>query len=137
MGHISGLMAYMLYHGLLFLAPVFFYIFLKSKGPDNFYLIVLLFIQKQQLNEIGFYDTLLTKLRKIIGWTLIIISTILMFISIFIATTGELLKGGGIYVASQLTWYPGLALLGPEIVQKSKEIWNNFIHRIKNGFTQK
>ena len=50
---------------------------------------------------------LLTKLRKITGWTLIIISTILMFISIFIATTGELLKGGGIYVASQLTWYPG------------------------------
>ena len=58
-------------------------------------------------------------------------------ISIFIATTGELLKGGGIYVASQLTWYPGLALLGPEIVQKSKEIWNNFIQRLKNGFTQK
>jgi len=78
---------------------------------------------------------LLTKLRKIIGWTLIIISTILMFISMFIATTGELLKGGGIYVASQLTWYPGLALLGPEIVQKSKEMWNNFIQWIKSKFT--
>ena len=82
-------------------------------------------------------NTLITKIRKITGWALIIISTILMFISIFIATTGELLKGGGIYVASQLTWYPGLALLGPEIVQKSKEICNNFIQRIKNGFTQK
>ena len=82
-------------------------------------------------------NTLVTKIRKITGWALIIISTILMFISIFIATTGELLKGGGIYVASQLTWYHGLALLGPEIVQKSKEIWNNFIQRIKNGFTQK
>ena len=82
-------------------------------------------------------NTLLTKIRKITGWALIIISTILMFISIFIATTGELLKGGGIYVASQLTWYPGLALLGPEIVQKSKEIWNNFMQRLKNGFTQK
>ena len=80
---------------------------------------------------------LLTKLRKIIGWTLIIISTILMFISIFIATTGELLKGGGIYVASQLTWYPGLALLGPEIIQKSKEMWNSFIQWIKSKFTQK
>ena len=44
-------------------------------------------------------STLLTKIRKITGWALIIISTILMFISIFIATTGELLKGGGIYVA--------------------------------------
>ena len=82
-------------------------------------------------------NTLITKIRKIMGWALIIISTILMFISIFIVTTGELLKGGGIYVASQLTWYPGLALLGPEIVQKSKEIWNNFMQRLKNGFTQK
>ena len=82
-------------------------------------------------------NTLITKIRKITGWALIISSTILMFISIFIATTGELLKGGGIYVASQLTWYPGLALLGPEIVQKSKEIWNNFMERLKNGFTQK
>ena len=82
-------------------------------------------------------NTLITKIRKITGWALIIISTILMFISIFIATTGELLKGGGIYVASQLNLYTGLALLGPEIVQKSKEIWNNFMQRLKNGFTQK
>tara|TARA_B100000989_G_scaffold14359_1_gene9546 strand:- start:107 stop:361 length:255 start_codon:yes stop_codon:yes gene_type:complete len=82
-------------------------------------------------------STLLTKIRKIAGWILITISTILMFISFFIASTGELLKGGGVYVASQLTWYPGLALLGPEIVQKSKEIWNNFMQRLKNGFTQK
>ena len=72
-----------------------------------------------------------TKLRKIIGWALIIISIILTFISIFIASTGELLKGGGIYVASQVTWYPGLALLGPEIIQKSKDMWNNFIKRFK------
>lgn len=77
---------------------------------------------------------LLTKIRKITGWGLIIISTILMFISIFIATTGELLKGGGIYVASQLTWYPGLALLGPEIVQKSKDLWNNFKQKVKEFF---
>lgn len=77
---------------------------------------------------------LLTKLRKITGWTLIIISLILMFISIFIATTGEFLKGGGIYVASQLTWYPGLALLGPEIVQKSKDLWNNFKQKVKEFF---
>lgn len=77
---------------------------------------------------------LLTKLRKITGWTLIIASLVLMFISIFIATTGELLKGGGIYVASQLTWYPGLALLGPEIVQKSKDLWNNFKQKVKEFF---
>ena len=73
----------------------------------------------------------LTKLRQTIGWALIIISTVLMFVSIFVATTGELLKGGGIYVASQLTWYPGLALLGPEIIQKSKDLWNNFMKRIR------
>jgi len=75
----------------------------------------------------------LTRLRQIIGWVLIIISIILMFVSIFIATTGELLKGGGIYVASQLTWYPGLALLGPEIIQKSKDLWNNFMQRIRSN----
>ena len=74
----------------------------------------------------------LTKLRKTTGWALIIISVILTFISIFVATTGELLKGGGIYVASQVTWYPGIALLGPEIVKKSKNIWKNFIKRLKN-----
>ena len=82
-------------------------------------------------------NTQIAKIRKIAGWTLIIISTVLMFISIFIAATGELLKGGGIYVASQLTWYPGLALLGPEIVQLSKNMWNNFVQRIKNGFTSR
>ena len=89
------------------------------------------------MTESKMNNTLITKIRKITGWALIIISTILTFISIYIATTGELLKGGGIYVASQLTWYPGLALLGPEVVQKSKEIWNNFIQSVKNGFTQK
>ena len=74
----------------------------------------------------------LAKLRQIIGWALIIVSTALMFVSIFVATTGELLEGGGIYVASQLTWYPGLTLLGPEIIQKSKDLWNNFIKRIRD-----
>ncbi len=73
----------------------------------------------------------LTKLRQIAGWILIIISIILTLISIFVATTGELLKGGGIYVASQVTWYPGIALLGPEIIQKSKDVWKNFIKRFK------
>ena len=73
----------------------------------------------------------LTKIRQIIGWSLIIVSTVLMFLSIFVATTGELLKGGGIYVASQVTWYPGLALLGPEIIQKSKDLWNNFVERFR------
>ena len=75
----------------------------------------------------------LTKLRQIAGWILIIISIILTFISIFVATTGELLKGGGIYVASQVTWYPGLALLGPEIIQKSKVMWNKMLVSVKKN----
>jgi hypothetical protein len=67
MGHISGIMAYMLYlNGLLFLAPVLYIlakdIFLKSKGPRYIFIayIVLLFILAfipEQLNKIGFYDT--------------------------------------------------------------------------------
>ena len=76
--------------------------------------------------------TFLTKARQFTGWALIIVSTLLMFVSIFVATTGELLKGGGIYLASQLTWYPGLALLGPEIIQKSKDLWNNFVNTVRD-----
>ena len=51
-----------------------------------------------------------------------------------VAAMGELVKGGAIYVASQVTWYPGLALLGPEIVQKSKDIWNNSKEKIIGFF---
>ena len=78
--------------------------------------------------------TLLTKIRKISGWTLIIASIVLMFVSMAVATTGELLRAGGIWVASQVTWYPGLALLGPEIVQKSKEAWMSFTQKIGGFF---
>tara|TARA_B100000683_G_scaffold113137_1_gene111372 strand:+ start:938 stop:1183 length:246 start_codon:yes stop_codon:yes gene_type:complete len=77
---------------------------------------------------------LLTKIRKITGWTLIVVSIILMLVSMAVATTGELLKAGGIWVASQVTWYPGLALLGPEIVQKSKETWVRFTQKIGGFF---
>ncbi len=75
-----------------------------------------------------------TKIRKLSGWVLIIVSVILSIIGIVVAAMGELLKGGGIYVASQATWYPGLALLGPEIVQKSKDIWNNLKFKIREFF---
>ena len=75
-----------------------------------------------------------TKIRKLIGWVLIIISVVLSIVGIVVAAMGELMKGGGIYVASQVTWYPGLALLGPEIVQKSKDIWNNLKNKIKGFF---
>ena len=75
-----------------------------------------------------------TKIRKLTGWILIIVSIILSIVGIVVAAMGEFLKGGGIYVASQVTWYPGLALLGPEIIQKSKDIWNNLKQRIKDFF---
>ena len=75
-----------------------------------------------------------TKIRKLIGWVLIINSVVLSIVGIVVAAMGELMKGGGIYVASQVTWYPGLALLGPEIVQKSKDIWNNLKNKIKGFF---
>ena len=75
-----------------------------------------------------------TKIRKFTGWILIIVSIILSIVGIVVAAMGEFLKGGGIYVASQVTWYPGLALLGPEIIQKSKDIWNNLEQRIKDFF---
>ena len=75
-----------------------------------------------------------TKIRKFTGWILIIVSIILSIAGIVVAAMGEFLKGGGIYVASQVTWYPGLALLGPEIIQKTKDIWNNLKQRIKDFF---
>ena len=75
-----------------------------------------------------------SKIRKFTGWILIIVSIILSIVGIVVAAMGEFLKGGGIYVASQVTWYPGLALLGPEIIQKSKDIWNNLKQRIKDFF---
>ena len=75
-----------------------------------------------------------TKIRKFTGWILIIVSIILSIVGIVVAAMGEFLKGGRIYVASQVTWYPGLAILGPEIIQKSKDIWNNLKQRIKDFF---
>jgi len=75
-----------------------------------------------------------TRIRKYIGWVLIIVSIILSILGIVVAAMGEYLKGGGIYVASQVTWYPGLILLGPEIVQKGKDIWNNLKLKVRGFF---
>ena len=69
MGHISGYMAYMLYlTGMLFLAPVLYFfaknIFLKNKTSRYILiayiaLILMLFPIPGELNESGFYDTIL------------------------------------------------------------------------------
>ena len=61
-----------------------------------------------------------TKIRKLIGWVLIIISVVLSIVGIVVAAMGELMKGGGIYVASQVTWYPGLALLDLKLFKRVK-----------------
>lgn len=75
-----------------------------------------------------------TKTRKLFGWVLIVVSVILSIAGIVVAAMGEYLKGGGIYVASQVTWYPGLILLGPEIVQKGRDIWNNLKIKVRGFF---
>ena len=69
MEHISGYMAYMLYlTGMLFLAPVLYIfaknIFNKNKTPryiliGYIFLILILFPMPGELNERGFYDTIL------------------------------------------------------------------------------
>ena len=69
MGHISGYMAYILYlTGMLFLAPVLYIfaknIFHKNKTPRYILiayivLILILFPMPGELNERGFYDTIL------------------------------------------------------------------------------
>ena len=88
-----------------------------------------------------------TKRRKLFGWTLIIVAIILTIVAFIVAIKEGCLRGGwsgfswracgkgfGIYVASQVTWYPGLALLGPEAVQKSKDIWNNLKLKVRGFF---
>ncbi len=88
-----------------------------------------------------------TKIRKLSGWILIILSVILSIVALVVAYKEGCFTGGwsgfswrtcgkgfGIYVASQVTWYPGLALLGPEAVQKSKDIWNNLKLKVRGLF---
>ena len=77
--------------------------------------------RRYQLNQHFYGANFYKNEKKILGWSLLIISIILTVVSIVVASMGEFLYGGGIYVASQVTWYPGLALLGPEIIQKSKD----------------
>tara|TARA_Y100001970_G_scaffold41789_1_gene51907 strand:+ start:17786 stop:18034 length:249 start_codon:yes stop_codon:yes gene_type:complete len=74
------------------------------------------------------------KIRKFTGWILIIVSIILSLIGFIYIVYGEFIVGGGIYFASQLTWYPGIALLGPEIIQKAKDIYQNTKTIVANYF---
>ena len=88
-----------------------------------------------------------TKIRQFLGWFLIIVSIILSLVAFLVAYIDGCFAGGwsgfswstcgkglGTYVASQVAWYPGIALLGPEVVQKSKDMWNNFKQKVIGFF---
>ncbi|MBK49433.1 MAG: hypothetical protein CL768_00120 [Chloroflexi bacterium] len=73
------------------------------------------------------------KIRKATGWFLILISTLLMAVGFLIlipaigdkfGITRSVAVAGGLYAASIPPWYLGLSLLGPEIIAKTKEIYN-------------
>tara|TARA_B100000953_G_scaffold143253_1_gene118526 strand:- start:158 stop:427 length:270 start_codon:yes stop_codon:yes gene_type:complete len=73
------------------------------------------------------------KIRKTTGWALIALSILLMLLGflVLIPSFGDIFGitrnvaiAGGLYVASMPTWYLGLLLLGPEIIAKTKELYN-------------
>ena len=79
------------------------------------------------------------KIRKTTGWALIALSILLMLLSFLVlmpsfgdifGITRNVAIAGGIYVASQPPWYLGLFLLGPEIIVKTKELYNMTIQKI-------
>ena len=68
-------------------------------------------------------------LRKITGYFLIVISIppyiALPFIPFFDIELGEMAAYGTIlYIISAITFYGGIALLGPEIIAKLKDYYN-------------
>ena len=73
------------------------------------------------------------KIRKPTGWVLVALSSLLMLLGflVLIPSFGDIFGitrnvaiAGGLYVASMPTWYLGLLLLGPEIIAKTKELYN-------------
>ena len=73
------------------------------------------------------------KIRKPTGWVLISISCLLMLLGflILIPSIGDIFGitrnvaiAAGLYAASIPPWYLGLSLLGPEIIAKTKELYN-------------
>ena len=73
------------------------------------------------------------KIRKATGWLLIALSILLMILGFLVlfpsfsnifGITRNVAVAGGLYVASVPPWYLGLVLLGPEIIAKTKELYN-------------
>ena len=75
----------------------------------------------------------LLKIRKPTGWVLVALSSLLMLLGflILIPSFGDIFGitrnvaiAAGLYAASIPPWYLGLSLLGPEIIAKTKELYN-------------
>ena len=75
----------------------------------------------------------LLKIRKPTGWLLVPLSSVLMLLGflILIPSFGDIFGitrnvaiAAGLYAASIPPWYLGLSLLGPEIIAKTKELYN-------------
>ena len=77
--------------------------------------------------------TIFLKFRKATGWSLIALSILLMILGFLVlipsfsdifGITRNVAIAGGLYAASIPPWYLGLLLLGPEIIAKTKELYN-------------
>ena len=77
--------------------------------------------------------TFFLKIRKATGWSLIALSILLMILGalVLIPSFGDIFGitrnvaiAAGLYAASIPPWYLGLLLLGPEIIAKTKELYN-------------
>ena len=77
--------------------------------------------------------TFFLKVRKATGWSLIALSVLLMILGflVVIPSFGDIFGitrnaaiAAGLYAVSIPPWYLGLLLLGPEIIVKTKELYN-------------
>ena len=73
------------------------------------------------------------KIRKPTGWVLIALSCLLMLLGFLVlipffgdifGITRNVAVAAGLYAASIPPWYLGLSLLEPEIIAKTKELYN-------------
>jgi hypothetical protein len=66
--------------------------------------------------------------RRTVGWAIITLScalwTALPLVPFLALSTAELTYwAGGLFIAAEVTWYAGLALLGPEAIVYLKSLW--------------
>ena len=77
--------------------------------------------------------TYFLKIRKATGWSLVALSSLLMAMGFLVlipsfgdifGSTRNFAIAAGLYAVSIPPWYLGLLLLGPEIIAKTKELYN-------------